>query len=79
MIYIILTFEPLHILGARYVGLRAGDQVVTAPFAMQVLIMGLSHLWEVAGGKVHYFAVPFALGLVKIRGGSNGRYESVPA
>jgi hypothetical protein len=79
LIYIILTFEPLHILGARYIGVREGEQVVTASFAMQVLIMGLSHLWEVAGGKVHYFAVPFALGLVKIRGGSNGRYESVPA
>ncbi len=79
VIYITLTFEPLHILGARYIGVREGEQVVTASFAMQVLIMGLSHLWEVAGGKVHYFAVPFALGLVKIRGGSDGRYENVPA
>jgi hypothetical protein len=65
-IYSFLTFEPIHIMGARYIGERISpDQVVPAPFLTQVGIMVYSHLVEVAAQKIHYFAVPFALGLIR--------------
>lgn len=68
LVYIVLTFETLHVFGARYVGVRASDGgMATASFPAQVLVMFASHLWEVAGGKLHYFAIPFALGLLKSR------------
>src|SRR5262249_27707914 len=72
LIYVFLTFETLHIFGARYIGARAADgQFVAAPFPAQIIVMFISHLWEVAGGKVHYFAVPLALGLLTNREGKH--------
>lgn len=69
VIYVFLTFEPLHLFGARYIGERGADGQFTAVgFPMQYLVMFVSHLWEVAGGKVHYFAIPFVLGLIKFNG-----------
>jgi len=69
MIYILITFEPMQILGARYVGVRGADgHFVAAPFVQQYGIMMLSYLVEVAGGKIHYFAVPLALGWLMIPG-----------
>lgn len=68
LIYVFLTFETLHIFGARYIGVRDAAGAFAAASAIpQVLVMLLSHAFEVAGGKIHYFAVPFALGLVKFR------------
>lgn len=79
LIYIVLTFEPLHAMAARYIGVRAADgQVVKASFPLQIMIMSLSHVWEVAGGKIHYFAIPFAVGLLRLRGGSHGSNEGIP-
>lgn len=68
LIYVFLTFETLHIFGARYIGARTADgQFGASSFPAQIIVMFISHVWEVAGGKVHYFAVPFALGLLTIR------------
>src|SRR5690349_6460293 len=36
-----------------------------APPWPQIWVMQYSHLGEVPGGKVHHFAIPFALGLVR--------------
>jgi len=66
LIYVVLTFEPLQLTGARYVALRdSAGGYVTAPLVPQVAVMLYSNLFEVAGGKLHYFAVPFALRLLK--------------
>ncbi|MBK6795442.1 MAG: hypothetical protein IPG76_01205 [Acidobacteria bacterium] len=68
LIYVVLTFEPLHIFGARYIGVRdASGQFAAAAWLPQVAVMLWSHIFEVAAGKIHYFAIPFALGLIKFR------------
>ena len=65
LIYTVITFEPLHLLGARYIGVRApGGGFMPAPLRDQVLWILYSHIVEVSFGKIHYFAVPFALGLI---------------
>jgi hypothetical protein len=67
-IYSVVTFEPLHILGARYIGQRSpSGAFVAAPMLVQILVMLYSHLIEVASQKIHYFAVPFAMGLIRFR------------
>ncbi len=66
LIYTLITFEPLHILGARFIGVRGPSGLFgAAPFPDQVLWMVYSHTIEVALGKIHYLAVPFAAGLLK--------------
>ena len=67
LLYALLTFETLHLLGARYIGAPAGNQIVIATMPMQVVMMLLSHVFEFAGGKLHYFMLPFALGLIRLR------------
>ncbi len=65
VLYLVLTYEPMQILGARYIGVKTGDgPVQPASLPMQVLIMAWSHVYEVTGGKLHYYAIPFALGLL---------------
>ena len=62
LIYTLITFEPLHVLGARYIGVRGPTGAFEAsPLSGQLLWMLYSHTVEVAFGKIHYFAVPFAL------------------
>ncbi len=66
LIYGIITFETLHVLGARYVGVRALDgQFSTASPIAQVLVMCWSQLVDIAASKIHYFAVPCALGWIR--------------
>ncbi len=75
IIFAILSYEPLHMMGARYIGvmsnpesaLQGAAQVVAAPMPAQVLVMLLSHLYEASGGKLHYFIIPFALGLATLK------------
>jgi hypothetical protein len=65
-IYSVLTFEPMHIMGARYIAERISPhEFVPAPLLPQIGIMLYSHLVEVAAQKIHYFAVPLALGLIR--------------
>ena len=76
-IYSFLTFEPLQILGARYIGVRTpAGGFAPAPFLAQAGMMLYSHLLEVAAQKVHYFAVPFALGLIRFRGDHGSGYTA---
>jgi hypothetical protein len=68
LIYNVVTFEPLHILQARYIGQpNPSGGFVAAPMPAQVVMMLCSHLIEVAAQKTHYFAVPFAMGLIRFR------------
>ncbi|MCG3163023.1 MAG: hypothetical protein JMDDDDMK_04400 [Acidobacteria bacterium] len=68
LVYIALTFEPLHLLGARYVAARSADgQFAPASWLPQIGLMLYSHLYEVAAGKLHYFAAPYVLGLLERR------------
>ena len=65
-IYSVVTFEPLQMLGARYIGVRtAAGGLAPAPLLAQAAMMLYSHLFEVAAQKTHYFAVPFALGWLR--------------
>ena len=67
-IYTVITFEPLHLLGARYIGEPSvSGGFVPVPLPAQAVVMLYSHLVEVAAQKVHYFAVPFALGLLRLK------------
>ena len=67
LLYILLTFEPLHLLGARYIAERsATGEFVSAGITKQFWLMCYSHLFEVAGGKIHYFVIPFAIGWLQL-------------
>lgn len=69
LVYVVLTFEPLHILGARYVAVRTAEGgFAAAPLLPQTGLMLYSHLYEVAGGKIHYFVVPYVLGWLNGKG-----------
>ncbi len=66
LLYIVLTFEPMQVLGARFVAVPgANGQFVHAPLLPQIGLMLYSHLFEVAAGKLHYFVVPYVLGLLR--------------
>jgi hypothetical protein len=66
-VYVVLTFSTLHLWGARYIAERAADgSFVAASLSEQFWYMLYSHLFEVVGGKIHYFAIPFALGLMAL-------------
>ena len=70
IVFAILCYEPLHLMGARYIGVMSNlegvPQFSAAPMPEQVVVMLLSHLYEAAGGKLHYFIIPFALGLLSL-------------
>jgi hypothetical protein len=79
LVFAILSYEPLHLLGARYIGvlsnpsshpligLQGAPQFAIAPMPAQAIVMLLSHLYEAAGGKLHYFIIPLALGLLSLK------------
>ncbi|MBM4232564.1 MAG: hypothetical protein FJ160_00115 [Gammaproteobacteria bacterium] len=72
LVYVVLTFEPLHVLGARYVAVRTAEGgFAAAPWLPQIGLMLYSHLYEVAGGKIYYFVVPYVLGLLNSKGGKH--------
>lgn len=73
LLFSFLTYEPLHILGARYIAADVGGQAVQASFPAQILMMFLSHVFESAGGKLHYFMLPFLLGWVRLRERNDGK------
>ncbi len=80
LLFAFLNYEPLHAMGARYIGVLSGAQYFAAAMPAQILVMLLSHLFEAAGGKLHYFIIPLALGLVKLKakeiGGKRERYST---
>jgi hypothetical protein len=70
LFFAFLNYEPLHLMGARYIGVAQSG--VAAPMPAQAVVMLLSHLFEAAGGKLHYFVIPLALGLVNLKGREDG-------
>lgn len=67
LLYAVLTFEPLHLLGARYIAERsATGQFVSVGIAKQCWLICYSHLFEVAGSKIHYFVIPYAIGWLRL-------------
>jgi hypothetical protein len=69
VIYSVLTFEPLHLLGARYIAVRLPDETYApAKMPAQAGVMAWAHVVEFAAGKMHYFVVPYLLGLVRFSG-----------
>lgn len=67
LIYAVATFEPLHVAGVRYIGEGAANDYRAASWPIQIAIMAASLAIEISASKLHYFAVPFALGLFKER------------
>src|SRR5262249_30276076 len=67
LLFAILNYEPMHAMGVRYIGIPNSTSFIAAPLGLQVVIMFLSHVFEAAGGKLHYFMLPYALGLIALR------------
>jgi hypothetical protein len=76
LVFALLNYEPLHLMGARYIGVEShlpgAAPYAAAPLSAQLLVMLLSHLFEAAGGKLHYFIIPLALGLVRLKEREDG-------
>ena len=64
VLFALLNYEPLQMLGARYLGVLAHGRVAQVAGMPQYGVMLLSHLFEAGGGKLHYFLIPFVLGLL---------------
>lgn len=67
LLFVFLNYEPMHLLGARYIGEQTIAGPVAAGAGAQIIVMLLSHIFEAAGGKLHYFMLPYALGWVALR------------
>lgn len=67
LIFSLLNYEPLHIAGARYVGVVSGIETTRAGAPWQYVMMFLTYVYEAAGGKLHFLMVPLACGLIRIR------------
>jgi hypothetical protein len=69
VVYSLLNFEPMHVLGARYIAIKSPQgQYVAAPLPAQATVMAWAHVVEFAAGKLHYFVVPYILGLIRFPG-----------
>ncbi|MFN0087321.1 MAG: hypothetical protein ACKVX9_18170 [Blastocatellia bacterium] len=67
LLFAVLNYGALQIMGARYIGERSGDLFVPAPASIRGALMVLSMVFETAGGKLHYFIIPFVLGLITLK------------
>ena len=66
-IFIVVNLEPMHILGARYIGVEQADgKVIYAEPIYQVIIMFYSYIVEITVPRAHYLVVPVVLGLIKL-------------
>jgi len=66
-VYVVLTFSTLQLWGARFIAERTADGSFAAVgLGGQFWLMLYSHVFEVVTGKVHYFVIPFALGLLTL-------------
>jgi hypothetical protein len=69
LVYSLLNFEPMHLLGARYIATRTPEsQYAPAAMPAQALVMAWAHVVEFSAGKLHYFVIPYILGLVRFPG-----------
>jgi len=67
LIFTLLSMEPLHLFGARYIGAAGGGLIQPASAPMQAVLMVLSYVYETAGARLHYFMIPALLGLAGLR------------
>ncbi|MDX2034928.1 MAG: hypothetical protein SF339_29905 [Blastocatellia bacterium] len=67
LLFTILNYGVLQVMGARYIGEQVGGQFVAAPTSVRGAMMVLSMVFETAGGKLHFFMIPFALGLIALK------------
>lgn len=67
LLFAILNYGVLQMMGSRYIGERVGEQFVAAPASVRGALMVLSMVFETAGGKLHFFMIPFALGLIALK------------
>ena len=67
LLFVFLNYEPLHLMCARFIGEPALPQPVATGGMAQFLVMTLSNIFEGAGGKLHYFMLPYALGWIELR------------
>lgn len=63
IVYVVLTFVPLQLMRSRYIGSSPAGEAV--PVDEQAAVMAWSLAVEVAGGKIHYFVLPYVTGLLK--------------
>jgi len=75
LLFAFVNYEPLHWLGSRYIGESGNSAPVAAGAGAQIVIMFLSHIFEAAGGKLHYFMLPYALGWIALREPQSNRRE----
>jgi hypothetical protein len=65
-LFFILKRQPVHLLGARYIAESAADGgFAVASLGKQFWLMLYSHI-NVTAGKIHYFVIPYALGLLNL-------------
>jgi hypothetical protein len=65
-LFFILKRQPMHLLGARSIAESAADGgIVVASMGKQFWLMLYSHI-NVTAGKIHYFVIPYALGLLNL-------------
>ncbi|MGH9847561.1 MAG: hypothetical protein ACREEM_53405 [Blastocatellia bacterium] len=67
LLFAFLNYEPLHLLGVRYIGVESAGGFARASAFPQLVMMLLSHIFEASGGKLHYLLFPFAAGLVELK------------
>ena len=66
-IFIVVNLEPMHILGARYIGVvQPNGNIIYADPIYQVVIMLYSYVIEITIPRAHYLAVPVALKIMKL-------------
>ncbi|MFZ5671285.1 MAG: hypothetical protein ACOY4K_17485 [Pseudomonadota bacterium] len=67
VIYLVATYEPMHVAGVRLIVEKTAAGAHPAGLWPQIWVMAYSHLVEVTGSKLHYFAIPLLLGLLDRR------------
>jgi len=66
LFYTLIVYVPLQIFGVRYIGIMTDAQVQPASAPVQITLMLLSHIYEIAGARIHFFMIPVLLGLVRL-------------
>jgi hypothetical protein len=73
LVYSLANLEPLQPLGVRYIGYVTPEGGLQAmPPLKQAVVMLYSHLWEIAGSRLHYFVLPYVLGLIRLKQDDTG-------
>jgi hypothetical protein len=73
LLFTFLNLEPLQLTEARYIGVYSGLQTIPVSTPLQIVMMLLSLIFESAGGRLHYFMIPFVFGWVTLRGRRESR------